>query len=117
VAALAYLLLPVSGIAAYLTSRSSRVRFHGLQAVALGLAWPAALYACTYLSPGATQVCALLGGTTWLGFLLTAAFGLDPRLPVVGRYLQRAAAEDPRSIAERRGGSEATRVGGGEEIG
>lgn len=97
-AALAYLLLPVSGLAAYLKGRSPRVRFHGLQAIALGLVWPAALYGCTFWTPGATQVCAAAGAAVWLGFLAATAFGSNPRLPVAGKFLQRAAREDPRSL-------------------
>jgi uncharacterized membrane protein len=106
VAALAYLLLPVTGLAAYLTGKSERVRFHGLQAIALGLAWPAALYGCTYLTPGATQACAVAGAALWLGFLVTTALGLNPRIPVAGNYLQRAAAEDPRAPVDVRAGRE-----------
>ena len=98
-AALAYLFLPVSGLAAYLMGRSERTRFHGLQAIALGLAWPAALYGCTYLTPGVTQVCAAVGGLAWLGFLLGAGFGRDPRIPLLGRYLQHVAQDDPRALA------------------
>jgi len=97
VAALAYLLLPVSGLAAYLTGRSPRMRFHGLQAIALGFLWPAALYLCTFLSPRATQVCAALGAAVWLGFLAATAYGLNPRFPVAVRYLQRLAEDDPRA--------------------
>jgi uncharacterized membrane protein len=103
VAALAYVLLPVSGLAAYLTGRSPRVRFHGLQAVTLGLAWPVALYACTYVTPGATQVCALVGAVVWLGFLLATALGLDPRIPLAGRYLEEAARDDPKAAPETNG--------------
>ena len=99
-AALAYLLLPVSGLAAYLKGTSARVRFHGLQAIALGVVWPAALYACTYLSPGVTQLCAAVGAVIWIGLLVTTALGLNPRLPVAGRYLQRAASEDPRALRD-----------------
>jgi hypothetical protein len=106
VAALAYVLLPLSGLAAYLSGKSARVRFHGLQAVTLGLVWPAALYGCTYLTPGATQVCAVVGAAAWLGLLGTTAFGLDPTIPVAGRYLRRAAQEDPRSLGDARGGTE-----------
>ena len=102
-AALAYALLPVSGLAAYLAGKSARVRFHGLQAVTLGLVWPAALYVCTYLTPGATQLCALGGAMVWIGFLVAAALGRDPRIPVAGRYLERVARDDPRSLGQPRG--------------
>lgn len=98
-AALAYVLLPVSGLVAYLKGASQRLRFHGLQAIFIGLIWPLALYACTYLSPGATQACFAVGGVVWLGFLAAAAFGADPRIPLVGAALQRAALADPRAAA------------------
>ena len=100
-AALAYVLLPVSGLIAYLKGRSPRVRWHGLQAIALGLLWPVALYGCTYLTPGATQLCALLGALAWIGFLGATALGADPRLPGAGRLLERAAQVDPRAVAPR----------------
>ena len=96
-AALAYLLLPVSGLAAYLKGNSGRIRFHGLQAIALGLAWPAALYGCTFLTPGATQLCALVGAVVWLGFLAATALGMNPRFPFVGKALERAARANPRA--------------------
>jgi hypothetical protein len=108
VAALAYVLLPVSGLYAYLKGSSARVRFHGLQAIAIGVTWPAALYGCTYLTPGATQLCALAGAAVWLGFLAATAFGLDPRLPLAGKQLQRAAREDPRALEAPRRETEET---------
>ena len=39
---LAYVLLPLSGMLAYFNGTSVRMRFHGLQAIALGALWPAA---------------------------------------------------------------------------
>ena len=98
-AALAYVLLPISGLIAYLKGSSQRMRFHGLQAIFIGLVWPLALYACTYLSPGVTQACFAVGGAVWLTFLATAAFGADPRIPLVGAGLSRAARGDPRAPA------------------
>ena len=95
-AALAYLLLPVSGLAAYLLSERPRVRTHGLQAIALGLVWPAAAYAASAISPVATRVVFAAGAVTWIVFLVGAGLGKDPRLPVVGRLLERAAAEPTR---------------------
>jgi uncharacterized membrane protein len=99
VAALAYVLLPVSGLVAYLRGRSARTRFHGLQAVTLGLVWPLALYACTYLTPGATQLCWALGAVVWLVFLGATAFGANPRFPVVGKAIERVAQTDPRAVS------------------
>ncbi|MEA2446774.1 MAG: hypothetical protein QOK47_411, partial [Actinomycetota bacterium] len=44
-AALAYLLPPVTGLIAFLFAIDPRLRFHGLQSVALGAVWPVAIYA------------------------------------------------------------------------
>ncbi|HEY7876484.1 MAG TPA: hypothetical protein VIG64_15320 [Actinomycetota bacterium] len=98
-AALAYLFLPVSGLFAYLTGTTPRARLHGLQAVVLGLTWPVALYACTYVSAGATQACWIGGALVWLAFMVAAALGADPRIPFLGKGLARVARADPRSPA------------------
>ena len=110
-AALAYVLLPVSGLIAYLKGSSPRIRFHGLQAILLGLLWPLALYACAYVSPGATQACFAVGAVVWVLFAGAAAFGADPRVPLVGGSLRRAAAADPRAPAPAPGGDPAKREG------
>ena len=94
-AALAYIVLPVTGLVAYLKGSTRRVRFHGLQAIAIGLLWPLALFGCTYIGPGATQAAFALGGLVWLGFLVAAGFGANPRIPILGAGLWRAAAGDP----------------------
>ncbi len=96
-AALPYLLLPVSGLIAYFGAGSERVRFHGLQAVVWGSLWPTALYVCSWVTPGATQVAFVLGVLGWLVLMLAAAVGRDVRIPFVGRRLQRAAAVSPRA--------------------
>jgi uncharacterized membrane protein len=95
-AALAYLLLPVSGLTAYLLSEQPRVRAHGLQAITLGALWPAALFAGSAISPAATRVAFAAGGFTWLVLLIGTALGRNPRLPLIGRFLERAAAQPPR---------------------
>lgn len=95
-AALAYVLLPASGLAAYLLGRDRRIRFHGLQAIAFGLVWGGALYIASALSPTATRVTFAIGGAVWLVFMLLAALGRDPRLPLAGRRLELAAEGDPR---------------------
>jgi hypothetical protein len=96
VAALAYLLPPLSGLAAYLTASSARVRWHGLQAVALGLMWPGALYLGAAISPGATQGVGLAGGAAWLVFLIGTAVGRNPRWPWLGAWLCYLASDGPR---------------------
>jgi len=94
-AALAYLLLPVTGMIAYFTSGSPRVRWHGLQAVLIGILWPVAIYGFSALSPGAGLVAWAGGGALWLGLMISAAAGFDLSIPVVGRYLRRAAEQGP----------------------
>jgi uncharacterized membrane protein len=91
VSGLAYLLLPISGVAAYMTGSSRRLRFHGLQAIALGLLWAGVLYACALVSPGATQVGFAVGAVVWVVVGIGAAAGRDPRLPVIGGWLFRLA--------------------------
>jgi uncharacterized membrane protein len=81
-AALAYVLLPVSGLLAYFNGASPRMRFHGLQAILLGLLWPVALYGGSAVSPTATRAIAAGGGGLWIVLMITAALGKDvgPRL-------------------------------------
>ncbi|MDP9067649.1 MAG: hypothetical protein M3N53_04765 [Actinomycetota bacterium] len=95
-AALAYLLLPVSGLAAYLLGADARTRFHGLQAILIGLLWPLALYAASSMSAALTRVVFVAGVTVWLLLIVVAASGRDITLPAVGRYLERLSREDPR---------------------
>ena len=95
-AALAYLLPPLSGLVAYFASGSERVRWHGLQSVALGVVWPVGLFGAALVSPGLTQAVALVGGALWLALLVSAAVGRDPSLPVAGSTLRALAQEPPR---------------------
>jgi uncharacterized membrane protein len=90
-AALAYVLLPLSGLAAFFNGSSPRVRLHGLQAIVLGLLWPASLYLCSLVTPGATQVAFAIGLLVWLVLMGGAAAGHDVRLPFVGELFERAA--------------------------
>jgi uncharacterized membrane protein len=91
VAALAYLLPPISGALAFFLSADERVRFHGLQSVAIGAAWPGLLYGASTVSATATQLTFVLGLVVWLGSLIVTALGRDARVPVVGKALARAA--------------------------
>ena len=90
-AALAYVLLPLSGLIAFLTAEDARVRFHGLQAIALGLLWPVLLYVAAAASERITQAVFGLGLAVWLGYLLGTLVGKDPRLPGVSGALARTA--------------------------
>lgn len=87
-AAVAYLLLPVTGLIVYGTTRDRRTRFHALQAIALGLAFPVVLFLASLGPPAIVQVTFVAGAVTWIGFLVTTAAGRDPRLPVIGRRLE-----------------------------
>lgn len=86
-AAFAYLLLPVTGLIAYLTGRDQRSRAHGLQAISIGLLWPACLYVAALGPAIAVQVVFVVFTLVWLVFLLLTLFGRDPRLPIVGKRL------------------------------
>jgi hypothetical protein len=96
VAGLAYLLPPLTGLLAYFAGADERARFHGLQSVALGVAWPAAMYAGSWVTPGLTQAAWAAGAIAWLGLLVGAAAGRDPRLPWAGSRLRRLASSPPR---------------------
>ena len=96
----AYLLLPISGALAYFSGADARTRFHGLQAICLGVLWPAALFACSAITPGATQIAFAAGAIVWLGLLVSTAAGMDLRLPLIGKMLRRAAVDDPREARD-----------------
>lgn len=86
-AALAYALLPVTGLIAFVAAAQPRVRFHGLQAIALGLVWPLFLYAAGAVSPLASQIVFGAGVVLWLGLLVATLLGRDPKLPGLARVL------------------------------
>ena len=92
-AALAYLLLPVTGLLAYLTGRDRRTRAHGLQAISIGLLWPVCLYVAALGPAVAVQVVFVIFTLVWLAFLLLTLLGRDPWLPIVGRKLAALAEE------------------------
>lgn len=94
-AALAYVLLPVSGLLAYSMGTSGRLRFHGLQAIIVGLVWPLLLYAASAVGPLVTQLVFALGSVIWVWLAVATALGRDPALPLIGRRLKRATGEDP----------------------
>ena len=79
-AALAYLLPPLSGMIAFFGARSERVRTHGAQAVVLGALWPAATYAASLAGAGATRVAFAIGVLVWVALMVATALGLDPTL-------------------------------------
>ena len=89
-AALAYLLLPLSGVVAFFCAASERVRFHGLQAIFYGTLWALGLYGCSAITPGATQICFVAGSLGWITLMVAAGVGKDLRLPGVGKWLARA---------------------------
>ncbi len=93
-AALAYLLLPVTGLVAYFSGATPRVRWHGLQAIVLGALWPALLYLAAAAAESLVLPVALAGAATWLLFLLAAAAGRDPSLPWLGPRLRELATDE-----------------------
>jgi uncharacterized membrane protein len=88
VAALAYILLPVSGAFAFFVAQSRRVRFHGLQAIAYGVVWPLLLYLSSALSSTATIVVAAVGALGWVALMALTAIGTDPKVPGVERLFE-----------------------------
>ena len=80
-AALAYLLPPLSGLLVYSMGRDQRARFHGLQAVVFGFLWPAAIYVGSLAGPTGTRVVFALGALVWIALIGMTALGRDPRLP------------------------------------
>ncbi len=96
-AALSYLLLPITGLLSLTLGSEARTRFHGLQAIVFGLVWAVALYGGAEATPAVTKAVFAVGATVWLGLLVTTALGRDPTLPGIGPVLQRAAQDDLRS--------------------
>jgi uncharacterized membrane protein len=103
VAAFAYVLLPISGLIAYLKGVTARTRFHGLQAIVFGAVWPVVLFAATWTTPLVTQVVGAAGALLWIALIVTTAAGRDLQLPLVGRPLRAAAqtrvTDEPVSVA------------------
>ena len=96
-AALAYVFPPLSGLIAYVKGRTPRMRFHGLQGVLFGVMWPASLYVCSWVTPGATQIAFLAGIAIWLVVVVTTAVGRNPRLPGLARVFESWARDVPSS--------------------
>jgi uncharacterized membrane protein len=80
-AALAYLLPPLSGMIAFFGSGSERVRLHGLQSVVLGAVWPAAMYAASLAGPAGTRTAFAVGALVWIAMIVVTAFGRDLIVP------------------------------------
>ena len=89
-AALAYLLPPLSGLIAYLFAADARVRFHGLQAIVFGAAWPALVYIGAILSPLFTRAAFGFGALVWIALLVATALGSDIGLPGLAARLRHA---------------------------
>lgn len=96
-AAISYVLLPITGLVALALGNTPRTRFHGLQAIVFGTVWAAALYAASALSPGVTKVVFAAGAAGWVFLIGSTALGRDPKLPGVAGVLHRAAADDLRT--------------------
>ena len=79
--AFAYVLPPISGMAAYLSSNDARTQAHGLQSVVLGGVWPLALWLASVISATATRAIFICFLVLWVAMLLTAALGRDVMIP------------------------------------
>jgi uncharacterized membrane protein len=101
-AALSYLLLPLTGTIVFFFGSDARARFHGLQAVIFGLVWPITLYAASALGETATRLTFGLGAILWLAVLSLTAAGRNPSLPGLRPLLRRWSLGSPRV---KRGGS------------
>ena len=80
-AALAYLLPPLTGLLTYALGRDERARWHGLQSVVFGFAWPVLIYAASLAGATGTRVTFAAGALTWIGFFGLTVIGRNPRLP------------------------------------
>ena len=80
-AALAYVLPPLTGLLTYALGRDERARWHGLQSVVFGFAWPGLIYAASLAGAVGTRATFALGALIWIGFLAFTVAGRDPRLP------------------------------------
>ena len=94
VAALAYVALPLTGTCVLLLARSGRARFHGAQAIIVGLVWGAALYGASQMSPAVTRAVWGIGGLVWLALLIGTALGKDPVVPGLRGLLEVAATDE-----------------------
>jgi uncharacterized membrane protein len=99
-AAFAYVLLPLTGVIAFLVGSSERVRFHGLQAIALGLVWGVAAYAASAIAAPLTIGVFAIGAIVWAGLIVTTLLGRDLTLP--GGRVLRAIAGSVAPEAEER---------------
>ena len=93
-AAFAYLVLPVTGLVAFFSGKTPRVRWHGLQAIVLGALWPALLYLAAAARDSLVLPVAVGGAAVWLLFLAGAAVGRDPSLPWLGPKLKELATDE-----------------------
>ena len=93
-AALAYLVLPVTGLLAYFSGKTPRARWHGLQAIVLGALWPALLYLAVATNDALVLPVAIGGAAVWILFLAATALGRDPTLPWLGPRLKELATDE-----------------------
>jgi hypothetical protein len=91
-ATLAYVLLPLSGIAAFLGGGSVRTRLHGLQAILFGTVWPLGLYGASSISSTMTKLVFAAGVLIWAVLLVGTLAGRDPIIPGLRGVLRRGAA-------------------------
>jgi hypothetical protein len=93
-AALAYLVPPLTGLWAFSRGGDVRTRAHGFQAIVLGALWPVALYVGSWITPGATQAIFVLFAAAWLVLMVAAGFGRGLLVPAVVERVERTGARD-----------------------
>ena len=91
-AALAYLLPPVTGLWAFARGADVRTRAHGFQSIVLGALWPIGLYVGSWITPGATQAIFVFFAAAWLALMLSAALGRGPLAMGLARRIAEAEA-------------------------
>jgi hypothetical protein len=74
-AALAYLVPPLTGLWAFARGADVRTKAHGFQSIVLGALWPIGLYVGSWITPGATQAIFVIFAAAWLALMLSAALG------------------------------------------
>ena len=89
-AALAYVVPPLTGLWVFSRGNDVRTRAHGFQSILLGVAWPLALYAGSWITAGATQAVFAAFAVVWLVLIATAARGRGYLIPAVVRWVEEA---------------------------
>jgi hypothetical protein len=91
-AALAYLVPPLTGLWAFARGADVRTKAHGFQSIVLGTLWPIGLYLGSLITPGATQAIFVCFAGVWLGLMLSSAAKRDLLAAGLARRIEEAEA-------------------------